>query len=528
MASNFPAEHRSPALPRSYLRDGSAHPGTGNSMARTRRRDRTADPLITPTEVLRVAVDRVALRARQAIAAGREPEIPWLLALLQAQLSGDLFPLLNRVSSGHTAVENDAGPGHVLTADEGQAFGELLRELSLAPAQGKTWAYTRTELLSWAPRLGSLLHAPADSGEPPGRNTVPRPPAASATTSGGTNPGSRDQADKNAGALTPPAAPGRGHDGHRDSGAGRRPPSGPATLSHERALADALTRRRTGPAGRLAIAMALRGIRHRSTLTQRQVAQQARVSVATVNRYENWRDDGRIRAETVEALARVCGATEAESRRLSDLVRSQVQDWSAVPGAADHDIALLSFEASADEELLYACGVVPAPLQADGYASALRGGPGLPPGAERLPSLSGGRRGTAASAPAGGPLRISAVLDEGVLHRQVAGREVMERQYEHLTVLAHRPDTEIRVLPFTAGADAAGVCGSFTVVSWDDASSPAGLSGIVHRPQLSGASYTDDPGTVHAYRRAHARLRSKALDEVASLYLITEARLRFV
>lgn len=50
------------------------------------------------------------------------------------------------------------------------------------------------------------------------------------------------------------------------------------------------------------------------------------------------------------------------------------------------------------------------------------------------------------------PPTLWVVIDEGVLHRLVAGAEVMLEQTEHLTEAARRPNIVVQVIPASVGA----------------------------------------------------------------------------
>lgn len=63
------------------------------------------------------------------------------------------------------------------------------------------------------------------------------------------------------------------------------------------------------------------------------------------------------------------------------------------------------------------------------------------------------------------PMELSAVLDEGVLRREVGGPEIMARQLGRLVEAARLPQVRLQVLPFTAGAHI-GVTGPFVIFSF--------------------------------------------------------------
>lgn len=92
------------------------------------------------------------------------------------------------------------------------------------------------------------------------------------------------------------------------------------------------------------------------------------------------------------------------------------------------------------------------------------------------------------------PPRISVVLNAAVFARQVGGARVMAGQIAHLRELARRPNIEIRVLPWEAGAHAA-VDGAFTVVDFDGDDDPS----VAYYDTLTEARYLEKPRELAAY-----------------------------
>ncbi|MEV6985515.1 helix-turn-helix transcriptional regulator [Sphaerisporangium sp. NPDC051017] len=60
------------------------------------------------------------------------------------------------------------------------------------------------------------------------------------------------------------------------------------------------------------------------------------------------------------------------------------------------------------------------------------------------------------------PPMLAVVIDEGVLHRPVGGREVMNHQLEHLLELMTRPRISVQVVPISIGATI-GLLGGFAL-----------------------------------------------------------------
>lgn len=70
------------------------------------------------------------------------------------------------------------------------------------------------------------------------------------------------------------------------------------------------------------------------------------------------------------------------------------------------------------------------------------------------------------------PLRLWALTDETVLHRQVGGAEIMREQLHYLTEVTGLPHVTLQVVPFGAGAYP-GLIGPFTVLHPSEANDPA-------------------------------------------------------
>lgn len=108
------------------------------------------------------------------------------------------------------------------------------------------------------------------------------------------------------------------------------------------------------------------------------------------------------------------------------------------------------------------------------------------------------------------PVRLSVVLDEAVLRRPVGGPDVMARQLRHLVAQAERPDIEIRVLPFSAGAHAS-PNGGFQLLKMED---PFPEVAYVEGP--AGALYIES-AEAERLSDLYSRLEKVAFDEAKSV-----------
>jgi transcriptional regulator with XRE-family HTH domain len=103
--------------------------------------------------------------------------------------------------------------------------------------------------------------------------------------------------------------------------------------------------------------------------------------------------------------------------------------------------------------------------------------------------------------------RFEAVVDESVLHRVVGSPAVMRAQLERLLELSDLPSVTLRVIPYDAGALAAGN-NKFIILSFEV---PA-VSDVVFIEGITGDLYLEDPGDVAVYKATYRRLVNLAAD----------------
>jgi hypothetical protein len=181
---------------------------------------------------------------------------------------------------------------------------------------------------------------------------------------------------------------------------------------------------------------------------------------------------------------------------------------SSVPDPYDEYVAL---EAEAVVMAEWEAQVVPGLLQTDEYARAvIEVGADIadPETAQRRLALRMARQAVLTRDPS--PM-LHAVLDESVLRREIGGRDVLDRQLQHLFDASHRPGVELLVLPFESGAHAA-LTESFVIFDF----APGSRSPVVHSEGLTGGQFRTRPPELWLYRQAFEDLRRRALPVEAS------------
>ncbi|MEV4098386.1 helix-turn-helix domain-containing protein [Streptosporangium saharense] len=102
------------------------------------------------------------------------------------------------------------------------------------------------------------------------------------------------------------------------------------------------------------------------------------------------------------------------------------------------------------------------------------------------------------------PPRFMAIIDEAVLRREVGGRECQTEQLCHLADQVARPNVEIRIMPFSAGAHAS-PAGAFRIFTMGESFPEVGYA---ETPK--GAIYVESPDS-ERFMRMYDELRKLTL-----------------
>jgi transcriptional regulator with XRE-family HTH domain len=117
------------------------------------------------------------------------------------------------------------------------------------------------------------------------------------------------------------------------------------------------------------------------------------------------------------------------------------------------------------------------------------------------------------------PLKLSAVLDEAVLRREIGGPDVMTRQLGRLVEMARLPQVRLQILPFGAGAHV-GLTGPFVIFSFPSTSD----LDVVVLDHLTSSLYLERKEDLQAYSEAFNALQNVALSPRDSLDHIAAIR----
>jgi uncharacterized protein DUF5753/helix-turn-helix protein len=251
---------------------------------------------------------------------------------------------------------------------------------------------------------------------------------------------------------------------------------------------------------------------------------------ASVARLLGWSESKLSRIETartgisepdLDRLLSTYGAQPEVRDRLQHLARrGRDRVWwtpyrSSVPAPYDEFVALEA-EAVGLEE--WEIQIVPGLLQTDEYARAvIEVGAGIadPETIQRRLALRMARQTVLVRDP---PPRLTVILDEAVLHREVGGPGVLRRQIQRLHEASLRPAVEVLVLPFSAGAHAAQP-ESFMILEFaGNARRP-----IVHSEGLTGGVFHLKDEEIRIFREAFDDVRARALDAEGSRELFTRS-----
>jgi transcriptional regulator with XRE-family HTH domain len=261
----------------------------------------------------------------------------------------------------------------------------------------------------------------------------------------------------------------------------------------------------SGPTAlRILVGSQLRRLRTTRGITREDAAYAIRGSHSKISRMESGRTSFKMRdvadlltlygmADDAERQAVLALAEQANARMWWQDYRDIIPDWFEAYLGLEQDAALIR---------TYEVQFVPGLLQIEAYARAVIGERSGRESAERIERRLAVRMRRQQILTQPTSHKLWTLLDEAVLRRQVAGRDVMRAQLEHLVRMAALPHVTVQVVPFTSGSGAVGGVGPFTILRFPQ----AGLRDIVYLEQLTGAQYLTKEADVLPYQQLMDRV----------------------
>ncbi|WP_461000224.1 helix-turn-helix domain-containing protein [Streptomonospora sediminis] len=261
----------------------------------------------------------------------------------------------------------------------------------------------------------------------------------------------------------------------------------------------------------------LRHAREKAGLTTPQVVQHMKWAAGKLSKIENAETQS-VKAADLDSLLDLYKIT-AESKRdaLHQLAReAKDRGWWAKYKDVFKNEALPDFEAEASSLRCYESQVLPGLLQIPEYTEAIFRGSRYTDEREvqRRVEARMQRRGVLTRFE---PVRLSAVIDEAVLHRTVGSTAVMIRQLEYLLHMAQMPHIDVQVLPLTNGAHAA-LTAPFTILDFPNPIDPT----IVCIEMLAQALYLELPDEIQVYTVTFGDVQGSAISASESARLIRD------
>lgn len=261
------------------------------------------------------------------------------------------------------------------------------------------------------------------------------------------------------------------------------------------------------PVRRRYLVIQLRRLRSAANMTQDEVWKDLGWSRAKIQRLEAG-EFQRVKAGDIMALCQLYDAPADVAQELIQIARDSrthkpwwLQYQDVLPGA------FVGLEAEATMIQEFNIGLVPGLLQTEAYISALLEasvGSTRDQSAQRL-KIRLERQENILERPES-PL-ILVVIDEAAVRRQIGGPEVMHEQMRHLCEIGRRPNVDIQVLPFDAGAHAAAGL-PFTILSFGSENS---ADSVVFLESRADGFYLESAEEIDRHRLVFSRTQGSAL-----------------
>jgi transcriptional regulator with XRE-family HTH domain len=255
----------------------------------------------------------------------------------------------------------------------------------------------------------------------------------------------------------------------------------------------------------------LRQLRQDAHRTAEDIASELMVSPTKITRMETGARG--ITLRDVRDLCDVYGVSDVEREHLMGLAKqSREPSW-----WQQFDLPYSTYaelEASASAIADYKSDVIPGLLQTEDYAHAVLEATLPDPSADRLAHMAESRHARRDLLTGDQPVRLWTVIDEAALRRVVGGPDIMHEQIRAIIEQAARPNIEVQVLPFVAGAHPA-LNSTFVILQFDQE-----VPDVVYVEGMLGPHYLESPTDLARYRHTFDQLRAIASSPKDSLALL--------
>ena len=263
----------------------------------------------------------------------------------------------------------------------------------------------------------------------------------------------------------------------------------------------------------------LRRLREEAGLSSTEVARRLEWSAGKLTRLE--RNEGkRPDPRDVRDLCEIYKTDETLRDYLTQLARDGRMRgwWDPYHSMLSEELSTyIGLEAEAAMVLSFEPLMVPGLFQTEAYARAIiQGGPAeiADDEVDTRVDIRMRRQKALYEDPA---LRVVAVMDEAVLHRQVGSDEIMAAQMYHLRSLARLPRVTLHVIPFAAGAHAS-MTTSFHILQFPEPTD----TDAVYVDLLAGEIFMEEPAEVDRFHLAFTHLVGSAASARDTLALIAD------
>jgi transcriptional regulator with XRE-family HTH domain len=275
--------------------------------------------------------------------------------------------------------------------------------------------------------------------------------------------------------------------------------------------------RRAGPSFRSRqLALELRKLREATGLTKAQVAHTVDMSASKISRVEKTKTG--IYPDDLHKLLDLYRVTDERRVQLLDIAR-HAEDRGALyiyggTKPPEDWQTWTDFETEASAIFIYQPLVIPGLLQTPEYARTIIQATGIDLSEAEIHGLVSNRMTRQELLSRANPIKLHAILDQGVLTRPFGHAPDLVRQLHYLLEAADRSNITIQIVPTEAGLHT-GLNGPFNMLEYDDEPN------LVHLESKISNLFLDEDEQIQIYKRSWDDLGTLAYNPEKSVDLIS-------